>query len=765
MKKILFATVLLVLSVCTYLHGQKKSDSNIAGHAVDARTNQHIPFVTISLKGTTLGSVSDASGHFFLKNLPQGKFTAVASCLGYEAGEYEVDLEAGKTYEINFSLKPVTIDINRIVVSASRNETNRRESPTIVNVVDGELFAKTASNTVAEALNFQSGLRVEYNCGNCGVPQLRINGLEGQYSQILLDSRPIFSSLANVYGLEQLPVGMVERIEVVRGGGSALFGSNAIGGVVNIITKEPVRNHLSVANNTSVIDGKSFDVNTSLNGAFVSEDYRSGIYLFGMVRDREKYDRDKDGFSDIPKLNSETIGFRGYYKTSNYSKLTAEYHHIREFRRGGDNMKRPPHESGVAEQLQHGISGGGLKFDIFSKDYVHRGNIYTSYQHIKRDSYFGTYKDPDAYGNTKDKTFVGGAQYSYNMDRPLFCPSEITAGTEFTYNNLQDVMLGHGREIKQQSRVFGGYLQNEWKCEKVNFIIGARLDKHNKINDPVFSPRANVRYSPSEYVILRAGYASGYRAPQAYDEDLHVEAVGGRVALITIDDNLKPEYSNSITGSADLYTNFGKVHANLLVEGFYTNLKDVFALVQLGEEDPDDKILNLLRVNESGARIGGVNVEGKLALSDNDYLQVGYTWQRSRYKDPFSWSDDENVIPVRRMLRTPDNYGYAVLAFSPFEKAQVSVNGTYTGRMYVPHLEGYIDSDRLEKTLSFFDLGFKFSYDIKLNGTGTVQLSGGIKNIFDSFQKDIDRGADKDAGYIYGPALPRTYFFGVKFML
>lgn len=85
-------------------------------------------------------------------------------------------------------------------------------------------------------MNFQSGLRVETNCGNCGTTQLRINGLEGQYSQVLLDSRPIFSSLASVYGLEQLPVAMIERVEVIRGGGSALFGANAIGGVVNIIT-------------------------------------------------------------------------------------------------------------------------------------------------------------------------------------------------------------------------------------------------------------------------------------------------------------------------------------------------------------------------------------------------------------------------------------------------------------------------------------------------------------------------------------------------
>ena len=173
-------------------------------------------------------------------------------------------------------------------------------------------------------------MRVETNCGNCGTTQLRINGLEGQYSQVLLDSRPIFSSLASVYGLEQLPVAMIERVEVIRGGGSALFGANAIGGVVNIITKEPLRNSVTLSNTTNIFEGGTADFNTSLNGSFVSDDYKMGVYLFGMIKDRDSYDRNGDGFSDIPKLNSETAGFRAYYKTSPYTRLTAEYHHIHE---------------------------------------------------------------------------------------------------------------------------------------------------------------------------------------------------------------------------------------------------------------------------------------------------------------------------------------------------------------------------------------------------------------------------------------------------
>ena len=346
----------------------KHSDANITGHVVDARTGEHIAYATLALKGTTIGAATDATGHFFLKNLPTGRFTLVASAVGYAPAEREVELRADRTIEVNFELHEAALAVDEVVVSASRTETNKRFSPTIVSVASQKLFENTASCNLAESMNFQSGLRVENNCGNCGTTQLRINGLDGQYSQVLLDSRPIFSSLAGMYGLELFPASMIERVEVIRGGGSALFGSSAIGGVVNIITREPLRNSVALGNTTNILEGGSADFNTSLNGSFVSDDYRTGIYLFGMVRSRDSYDRNDDGFSDIPKLNSETAGFRAYYKTSAYTRLTAEYHHIHEFRRGGNAFNQPPHMADIAEQLDHKIDGGGLKFDWFAPE-------------------------------------------------------------------------------------------------------------------------------------------------------------------------------------------------------------------------------------------------------------------------------------------------------------------------------------------------------------------------------------------------------------
>ena len=757
-------TILLSVAYTLSIAQTKPSDTNITGHVVDAQTGSHIPYVTISIQGTTLGTLTDASGHYFLKNLPvDHKVTLTASSVGYRTEIREVEIIRGKTQEINFTLSEDNIEMDQIVVSASRNETNRRTAATIVNVVGEQTFANTASNSLAEALNYKSGLRVEYSCQNCGVPQLRINGLEGQYAQILLDSRPIFSSLASVYGLEQLPVGMVERVEVVRGGGSALFGSNAIGGVVNIITKEPVHNTLALHNTTNIIGGNAFDVNTTLNGAFVSDDYRAGVFLFGMIRDRQAYDRDDDGFSEIPQLKSETIGFRGYYKTSAYSKLTAEYHHIREFRRGGNLMDRPPHEADIAEQLRHGIHGGGLRFDLFSKDYRHRLNIYASMQGIDRDSYFGTDQNLDAYGHTTDKTLSTGTQYAYSFQRLWFMPAELTLGFEYNRNNLHDQMLGYDRDIRQTSITYGGYIQNEWKNDRLSLLLGGRLDKNNRIDKPVFSPRVNIRYTPHPIVALRASYSSGYRAPQAYDEDLHVAAVGGEVALIVLAPDLKPEYSHSWSGSVDLTKTWKRTRGSLLIEGFYTKLNDVFTLREQGHDTAGNLILE--RHNADGAVVKGLNLEGEINYNGKMTFQVGYTMQRSRYTTPHAWSEDPKVTPVRRMLRTPDHYGYAGIVVQPVKKFDVSVYGNYTGNMLVPHYAGYIDHDVLVSTRSFWDMTLRIAYTVTLTQSISMEIHGGVKNLFDSFQSDIDKGSMRDAKYIYGPALPRTYFFGIKFAL
>ena len=194
------------------------SDANIVGHILDKKTGEHLSFINVYLHGTTIGTTTDATGHYYMKNLPEGKYTLVMKSIGYKTEEKTVNLKKGKTLEINFNAEEDAVSLDGVVVSANRNETTRRLAPSLVNVLDSKVFETTHATSLADGLNFQPGVRVENNCQNCGFQQVRINGLEGPYTQILVDSRPIFSALTGVYGLEQIPANMIERVEVMRGG-------------------------------------------------------------------------------------------------------------------------------------------------------------------------------------------------------------------------------------------------------------------------------------------------------------------------------------------------------------------------------------------------------------------------------------------------------------------------------------------------------------------------------------------------------------------
>ena len=771
MKRHILTLLLLIFPIVaiatmphtTSVNQAKPTDANLYGHIIDLGTGEHIPYATVAIKGTTIGCAADATGHYKINNIPEGDHMLVVTAIGYGTVEMPYTAKKGVSTEYNFTLVESVTLVDEVVVSATRNETNRRTTSTVVNVASAKQFESTASSSVSEAMNFQPGLRVENTCGNCGAPQLRINGLDGQYSQILLDSRAIFSSLAGVYGLDLLPVAMVERVEIIRGGGSALYGSSAIGGIVNIITKDPVRNTLSLSNTTNIMEGGTPDINTSLGGAFVSDDYKLGAYVFGQVKNRGGYDRNGDGFTDITKLQSETLGFRGYYKTSLHSRLNVEYHHIHDFRRGGDNLSRAPHMTMLCEQVDHSIDGGSIGFSYFP-NVRHRANAYVSAQNIGRASYFGADMNPDAYGTTSDFTLVGGAQYTFNYRAGL--PAELTTGVEYNYNSLNDYYIATDRRIDQSTNVVGLFAQNEWKSDKFNALIGFRLDKHNMISAPIFSPRVTLRYSPIKDLGLRASYSSGYRAPQAYNEDLHIDALNHTVSVIRLSKDLRPEYSHSMNLSADYYHNFGRVQTNVLVEGFYTILDDVFTLEKVGV-DENGVIINERR-NAAGARIGGVTLEGKVGIPDVFEIQLGYTFQKSMYVEPEQWSDA--LEPQRQMFRSPEHYGYLNSNFYITKNFDASLFATYTGPMLVQHasytdINGVVQPDSEVMTQSFFDLGFKLEYTFRLTDIISLEINAGVKNIFDAYQRDIDWGAGRDSAYVYGPALPRTYFFGVKLFL
>ncbi|MFV0269479.1 MAG: TonB-dependent receptor [Draconibacterium sp.] len=757
---------------------------------------EHVPFANITLKGTTIGVAADATGHFKMTDLPVGKQKIVVSAMGFKPLEQDVNLISNEMVTIRFELEPDYIGIEQVVVSANRNQTNRKEAPVVVTSISSEVFKKTQSVNLAEGLAFTPGLRTETNCQNCGFTQLRMNGLDGPYTQILMNSRPVFSGLAGVYGLEMIPANMVERIEVVRGGGSALFGGNAIAGTVNIITQEPVRNTFSAEARTGII-GVGGDTPTAMdyqfngNAAVVTDDGSSGGYIYAMFRDRNSYDENGDGFTEAVMMENSTFGFNVFHKPGTRSKISIDGYRINEYRRGGNKLDYLAHEADIAEELTHLITGANLAYDLFINDKYDKFTVYVAGQKVKRDSYYGARQDPFGYGFTEDFTSVFGAQYILNSDNFLFAPSSTIFGIDNNNNQMEDNKLGAEGGLNtlitdQMVNTFGSFVQHDWKTRKLNVSAGLRFDNYlvkdkesnnEDLKNSVLAPRLSFLYRQQENIRYRIGYAKGYRAPQVFNEDLHIELVNAKRVIHINSDDLIQETSHSFSASfnADFYVN--KSFNGLLIEGFYTKLKDPFADEYYPLNDEGDWAYQ--RVNaEDGAQVFGVNMEWNAFISPKLETQVGFTLQKSVYDVAQPWGESDNAVS-KDFMRTPNAYGYATADWHPHENFGISFAFNYTGSMYVPHfgldpstndpleLEAIskgdvITGEKLEKSEDFFIFDLLFDYHFHLTEETQIRFYAGVKNIFNQTQNVYDKGMFRDAGYIYGPSLPRTINFGLK---
>jgi outer membrane receptor for ferrienterochelin and colicins len=748
---------------------------------------------SIYVTNLKIGTRTDAKGNFKLENLPAGEHEIRVSFVGYITLLQSFNLSSEEQLELNFELIEDALRLNDVVVSATRNEIARYDAPVMVQSVSNRTLEATQSLSIAEGLSFSPGLRLENNCQNCGFTQLRMNGLDGAYSQILINSRPVFSALAGVYGLEMLPANMVDRIEVVRGGGSVLYGGNAIAGTVNIITKDPFQNSFEIGMNQSFINMQASDRTFTFNAALVGEDMNKGITFFGMRRDRQQWDANGDGFSEITKLNNQTFGFDAFWNTSQRSKFKLGLYYLTEFRRGGNNFHLAPHQTDLTEQLTHNILSTNASFEHYSKDFKHKFSVYTSAQFVNRDSYYGaggrilnpgdsiTESDImaiNAYGNSRDFSLVSGLQYNYEFSKKVL----LTTGTEFVFNDVSDQMPGYNRSINQRVGTSGTYAQLEIKpATKWTILLGGRFDYvningiydlsdnrfENKRELQVFVPRLSAMYKLKEHWKVRASFAQGYRGPQAFDEDLHLETVGGAARFISLDPNLKTERSNSATLSLNHEKMIGKRQMTFVLEGFYTQLNNPFILS--GQTELPNGVSVITKRNGSGAEVMGINLEANVALASKWILQSGGTIQNAVYKEEeVLWEpEDENdptpIASTSRILRTPNAYGYMTLVYNPNKVWAISYSALFTGSMAVPHvIDPETEQTVIKSTPIFFENNIKISYTIKMKDDYRLQLFCGVQNIFNSYQRDFDTGMFRDAGYVYGPNRPRTVFFGAK---
>ena len=801
MKKTL--TLILFSLVCAISVFAQKTDAMLFGDVKSKETGKHIAHATIRVKGTNLMTKCDNTGHFKLSDIPVGKQIIVASHEGYQEQEMEVMMERSKGTEAYFMLEEDMLELSQVVVTGTRTQHYLKNVPIRTEVLTSQAIAKKNALNLFEALEGVPGVRVEQQCQACNFSMVRMQGLGAEHTQVLIDGEPIYSGLAGVYGLQQLGTNDIDRLEIVKGAGSALYGSSAVAGAINIITKEPTYEPTVSADVQFGSWGhKSYSASAGMRRNKI------GLNVFaqrlemdavdktqdGMNRDEVKH---KDGVSDRVKsqLNNVGVGIYFFSPFAQNDKLVIRGKAMDEFRAGGtltNDVYLNPFTEGTENIKTNRLSADlNYTLPIGSNSTF---NLAAAYVHHKRnatnDTFLGSYKSshndesPDvemmrpymARENTftpsmsfttslGNHTLLLGAQGSFTRLREtgLYC---IDDEDNKEYYGTAYTSLG-----KKHANEVGFFIQDEWSnlLPGLTIVPGVRLDTHSsgeeyessqkvfdgtfpktKFNKTMFAPRLAIKYDIDPKLVLRANFGTGFRAPYGFSEDLHLCSGSPRVWKSS---ELNGEKSVSFNLSADYYGKDVQVSLNL----FRTNLSDKIEFAKA-----DDKVKKLGYTyqweNVDDAYVQGIELGTKIKIVRNLRAGVNWTFNQGKYKHiRDDWKDTKYAQDSKYISRFPKMTGDLSLDYTPGSWT-FSVTSSLQGKMYIDYNAEEEANSKIKQTPTFM----LFNCRVAKQLGNTLTLYAGGKNIFSYIQ---DEKHTDDAAFMYAPVYGATWYAGVSIKL
>ncbi len=501
----------------------------------------------------------------------------------------------------------------------------------------------------------------------------------------------------------------------------------------------------------------------------------AGLTLFASHRKRESYDHNGDQYSELPELSNNSFGFTSFLLPAPNHKLEFSFSSMEEYRYGGEQEVTPAHLADQSEERTHRVLMGGLDYSFLFNSNQSSLAAYVAGQRTDRNHYTGikpdlgtpaydAFMELPPYGTTNNHTFMGGVQMNHLWPDFLGGKNNVTFGAEYNYDMVDDEIKTYQYMLDQTTRNGGSYLQSDWAVNRrFTILTGLRADKHNMVEKVILSPRVSLLYKHNGWQ-MRSGWSTGFRAPQAFDSDMHIAFAAGGIQRVELADNLKEETSRSWTASVNFDLPREAYIWGFTLEGFHTTLNDVFVLEEAGADELGNTVLE--KRNGDQAVVQGVTLELRGNYNRLWQLEAGYTIQSSRHETAVNWSD--NSEGIKDFLRTPEQYGYYTFTYRPTWGIKAALSGVYTGAMLVPHYglmgdPGTPEVDELVKSDSFLETNIKLSYALDWRPVGVgVEFFGGVQNVFNQYQDDFDSGKNRDSNYIYGPSRPLTVFFGVK---
>ncbi|MGB1841181.1 MAG: TonB-dependent receptor [Longimicrobiales bacterium] len=689
-----------------------------------------VPYASIAVVGSQRGVIADADGRFRVVGLPLGDYVLIASAQGF--GAVETRVRAGSAEVVTIVLEPDPVALEALTVTGTMKSATVAESPVKVNVVPRAVLQRNATNNLVEAVQFVNGIYNQVDCGVCYTNSLRINGMEGPYTAVLIDGMPLMSSLASVYGLNGINPALIEQIEIIKGPSSTLYGSEAMAGVINVITKDPrFAPRLAVdAWGTSDAEG-NIDFAASTRPGDVSG------FLSGNVAYNSRFvDGNGDGFSDFP-LNRRGVVF-GKIDVSpageRRASLTAKY--LYEDRFGGVEGWTRKHRG--SDQV-YGESIHTNRVEILGAYLPRWSNeirLEGSYSWHDQDSWYGD----SPYAASQHIAF-GNALWG-----PMFGRHDLLIGASLRYQTYDDNTPAT-TEIDRRL-IPGLFAQDELRfANGVTVLGGVRADHHEE-HGVIASPRVAFKWDAFEHTSFRINAGTGFRVVNLFTED-HAALTGAREVLIV--SQLEPERSRSVTLNVNQVVEFGPNPMMIDVDLFHTRFSN--KIVPDYDVDPNQIVYDNL---DGHAISRGVGLTLNQNVDFDRFLySVGVTVQDVYTVEAEQLADEFFAPNVRGVLSATYNARSVPLRFD--------YTGSITGPMRLPAYEAPFT--RAERSPTYAIHNVQGSW--RIEGGAEFYLS--VKNLSDYVQPSalIDPanpfGDDFDTAYVYGPLRGRHLMLGLRY--
>ncbi|QVY64161.1 TonB-dependent receptor [Polaribacter sp. Q13] len=744
MRKILYF-ILLLSAFTTYTQ-----TNSIKGKVTS--NGEALPYTNVYLKRSTLGTSSNENGFYLLKNIPNGKYTVVISSVGFKTKYIKINFSGNQHIVRNFSLSEDN-SLEEIVISGTLKPVTKTNSPVPVEVYSKTFFQKNPTPSIFESLQNVNGVRPQLNCNVCNTGDIHINGLEGPYTFVLIDGMPLVSGLSTVYGLTGIPQALIERVEVVKGPASTLYGSEAVGGIINIITKKPA-NSPALATDTFVSSWG--EVNADIGLRYKLSEKTQGLLGVNYFNYPNRIDNNKDGFTDLTLQNRISLFNKINIKRKSNKAFTIAGRYVYEDRWGGETDWEREFRGTDIKYGESIYTNRWETFGTYQLPTSENINFQFSANGHYQDSYYGT----DAYDA---KQLIAFGQFIYN--KQFKETHDFTLGIAYRYTFYDDNTFATFEEdgITNKASVThlpGVFIQDEISLNKNNkLLLGARLD-YNSLHGSIFSPRVNYKWNSRDNSdIFRLSVGNGFRVANVFTED-HAALTGAR--KVEFDGELDPE--TSWNANVNYVKKFYPENSLITLDfsAFYTHFNNRI----LPDYETDSN--KIIYANLDGFSVSkGISLNTDITFLNGLAVNVGATLM--------DVSITENNIKTRQLL-TESFSGVWSISY----KFNNNFTADYTGNVYGPMRLPLLGENDIRAEYSPWYSIQNIQVTKKFNNSW--EIYGGVKNILNftpaansinNSSNPFDVGIDTeknpelafDPSYVYASNQGARTFIGLRYTL